>query len=261
MLNNSESALKFIEEKLSNVDPFVFVRFSDGETEIIRNNRLEISNSITHFRGNKIRNNFPTYDSKAFHPTIHQEFRKMLFDTISYNPNYYIGIPTSHNLAKHDRNMYIRLISNQTENLTFADLFVNENHESFIKLIRDNIHKYPNSFVIANFRAIPLDFLEKTELISIPDNSITDLKLIDNVKAKLYELPKKSLVLSSASSLSNIFGYYVLKNRPDIVFLDIGTSLHTFLSLKNKSRKYVKRSNNLSSFLKYFTRHRGKMKW
>ena len=57
-------------EKILNKESFCFVRFSDGEVEIIRNRYLKISNGTTYFRGKKSKNNFSQIDSKEFDPNI-----------------------------------------------------------------------------------------------------------------------------------------------------------------------------------------------
>ena len=57
-------------DKILNKETFCFIRFSDGEVEIIRNRYLKISDGITYFRGKKSKNNFSQIDSKEFDPNI-----------------------------------------------------------------------------------------------------------------------------------------------------------------------------------------------
>jgi hypothetical protein len=51
-------------------------------------------------------------------------------------------------------------------------------------------------------------------------------------------VPKNSLILSSASSLSNIVGYKLNSMRKDLTFFDIGTALHDLVGLNSFIREY-----------------------
>ena len=86
--------IKNFYEKILNKETFCFVRFSDGEVEIIRNRYLKISNGITYFRGKKSKNNFSQIDSKEFDPNINFDIRQdLILSSISRMPNYYKGMP------------------------------------------------------------------------------------------------------------------------------------------------------------------------
>jgi hypothetical protein len=54
----------------------------------------------------------------------------------------------------------------------------------------------------------------------------------------LINVPKSSLVLSSASSLSNILGHKLHTLRADLTFIDVGTSLNHLIGLGRSSRAY-----------------------
>ena len=76
----------------------------------------------------------------------------------------------------------------------------------------------------------------------------------------LLEVPKNSLVLSSASSLSNTLAYKLFLKRDDITFIDVGTSINDLLSLDSKTREY----HGEGSFIKEFFYKRSKrynIKW
>ena len=51
-------------------------------------------------------------------------------------------------------------------------------------------------------------------------------------------LPRHSIVLSSASSLSNVIGMAVRMKRDDVTFLDVGTAINDLLGLRSKTRAY-----------------------
>lgn len=105
--------------------PFSFVRFSDGEIEILRNRYLEIGRGKTVFRGREFKN---TFDAKKFDPRIHQNIRKDLLSSALFREkNFYKGIPT----ALKDREFLLRLNGGFDTNMTFSDLFLNSNYRKY----------------------------------------------------------------------------------------------------------------------------------
>lgn len=258
--------LEKIKIKLINKEPFVFIRFSDGETEILKNRYLEIMPGKTIFRGKELRNNFPQFDSKKFDPTIHQNIRIDLLESAKYkNFNYLKGIPTLHNKAIDDRDMMLDLNGGFDNSITFADLFLNSNYEKYLKEIVPLFGNFENIVVIANYRAKMVGLLEKAKHIEIPDNFFAnyDEVLLSTIN-KLKNIEKGSLILSSASSLSNILGYKLFLERKDVTFLDIGTSINELLSLDTNIRSYHKQRNKSfikKIFRKVFKRSKDNIKW
>ena len=120
---------------------------------------------------------------------------------------------------------------------------INKNVYSNYKFFREKIVplicNYKNVYLVANFRAKPIDILKKSKHIKIPDNFFDNYQQIrDEVIEKLLHIPIGSLILSSASSLSNIIGYRIFQLRKDITFLDVGTSINDLLSLDKITRSY-----------------------
>jgi len=60
-----------------------------------------------------------------------------------------------------------------------------------------------------------------------------DFSLKEIVKA-----PTGSLILASASSLTNIVGHQLHISRPDLTFIDIGTSMHDLVGMQSGIREY-----------------------
>lgn len=237
--------------KLNKKEAFSFVRFSDGETEILRNRYLEINAGRTVFRGSEFKNNFPKFDSKKFDPSIHQNIREDLLNSALYsNLNFFKGIPTSHNKAFKDKELMLRLNGGYNLNMTFADLFLNSNYNRYKEEVVPLFKSYTNLCVIANFRAKPTDILSSAKHIKVADNFFLDYdNVLNDVLDKALKVEKGTLILSSASSLSNIIGHKLFLERPDITFLDIGTSLNYLLSMDSMIRSYHKQNR---SFLKKF---------
>lgn len=232
---------------LNNKMNFTFVRFSDGETEILRNRYSKITNEEVVYKGRRWKSNFPIYDQKEFNPIIHQLVRNDLMHAAVARDNiYFKGIPTSHNKAQLDKNFYLRLNGCLDKQITFSDLFMNNNHKLFVKLMRAffDKNKVENLTIIANYRSTLNDFLSGAKLIPIPDNFFSSYKEVrDYVISEVSQLNENSIVLSSASSLSNVIGHYIISNKLPITFIDIGTSLHKFISLDNSSREYFNKRN------------------
>ncbi len=226
--------------------PFTFVRFSDGEIELLRNRKLSIDGGITEFRGKRFSNQFPDFDKKYFDPYFDQDIRRDLIASAVFRGNtYFKGIPTRHNNAILDREFLLRLNGGFTSQMTFSDLFLNSNfiraRSSFFPFLSEC---FESIVVIGNWRCELHGYLAKGRLIKIPDNFFsTYQKTLQTVMQELLDAPQFTLILSSASSLSNIIGHKLYIERPDLTFLDIGTALHDFMGLQLGTRAYHKLIN------------------
>lgn len=220
--------------------PFTFVRFSDGEVEILRNRKLEIINGKTLFRGSVSRNNYPVYDTKTFDPGQDSALRTDLIASATIrSANYYLGVPAKHNNAICDRDYIVDINGGMSKQITFSDLLMNSNYKRYRQELVPEFSNVPDLFLIANFRARPVDSLKDAKVVPVGDNFFREYETtIQNVIAMLKEIPANSMVLSSASSLSNIVGAMLYKLRPDITFIDIGTSLNDLLGLQSRTRLY-----------------------
>lgn len=229
--------LKFL---LENQHPFVYIRFSDGETEIIRNYYLEIREHKVIWSGGILNHGYPAFDRKTFNPLTNQEFRAdLLKSTLANGLNYFKGIPASHNGAVRDRNLMMRLNGGLSSSLTFSDLFLNGNFQAYRNKIVPLFDLFENVAVIGNYRMRPDLYRNTWQHIKIPDDFfMTYPDVRQSVWESIERLPQGSLVLSSASSLSNVMGYFTFVNRPDIIFVDIGTSLHDLMGIQTGIRGY-----------------------
>lgn len=226
--------------------PFTFVRFSDGEIEILRNRKLVIANGMTEFRGMRFPNQFPEFDQKRFDPRGSQLVRSDLLDSAIFSESsYFKGVPTWHNNAVGDREFMLRLNGGFTPQMTFSDLFLNSNflrsRASFFPFL---VSSFEDLLVVANWRCELQGYLSKGRLVHIPDNFFSVYqKTLHSVLALLQKAPESALILSSASSLSNILGYRLRISRPDLTFVDIGTVLNDLVSLPLGTRAYHKLIN------------------
>jgi len=252
-------------EKNSN---FCFVRFSDGEMEILRNQELEIGPDIVKTSAGKVNFSYPIYDFKNFSPERDTKFREKLIESAKYfAPGYIKGIPASSNSAIPDRDLMITFNTGVSRNLTFADLLINSNYKRFRRKFLPIFMERPNVYVVTNFRARIESNLHNWTLIPVSDNFIASYETdFNRIMAILTEVPPDSIILSSASSLSNLLGAEIWKIRQDITFLDIGTSLHDIFGLGFGIREYhqlIGKLNGRELLLrfKYKARKGYKMRW
>ena len=240
--------------------PFTFVRFSDGEVEVIRNRKLTIFGSVTEFRGRKFANNFPVFDSKRFDPALHQKFRSDLIQAAVYKDEYYFkGIRTYNSVDPEsviDREFLLRLHGGFDEWITFCDLLANENYEQTLNLLIPTlVAATKNLYVIGNFRAHLGGCLAGANLLAVPDNLIEGYaELKESLMNQLVNIDSGSTIISSASSLSNIIGCELRSLRPDLTFIDAGSVVNRLIGLPESTRAYHKlKTNSLVNFLR---RHR-----
>lgn len=221
--------------------PFCLIRFSDGEIEIIRNRKLIINKGKTEFRGMKYKNNFLEHDNKTFIPSRHQSIRKHLIEAVTfYSRNYFIGIPGSHNNMLRDAELLIRLSGYKNENFTFSDILVNENFSKTKILYNFLLKNYNNIYIIGNERAKDSVIAKKNNFIPVCDNFFNSYdQQLSQINKKVENIPSGSIILSSASSMSNVIGYRLWKKRQDVTFIDAGTSINFLLNLKG-NRVYSK---------------------
>ena len=229
---------------LNSKKPFTFIRFSDGEVEVLKNRKLTILNKKTFFRGKAYSNDYPVMDTKKFDPLIDQKFRMDLLESCIFKSEFYFkGIRTfSINDCESiiDREFLLRLNGGFDNYITFSNLLINENYLLFrSKMFPLILKKFKNVVVVSNWRS-KINF-ECYEHIKVCDNFIKNYENeFKNIFNLLFNIPDYSVVLCSASSLTNILGHKLFLLRPDLTFLDVGTSINDLLSLENNTRVYHK---------------------
>jgi hypothetical protein len=254
--------------KISLKSPFSFIRFSDGELEIIRNRKLIIKSGEVIWSKGVNKHSYPAFDFKTFDPEVNFDLRSHLIESAKYSANSFIkGIPTTHNNALEDRDFMIELNGGSKFNLTFADLFLNQNFLKFRNRIIPKLLMYSNVFYVGNFRANPSSFSDSWIHVKVPDDVFLDY---ENKRKKINEIlvnvPPNSLILLSASSLSNILAHQLVLSRNDLTILDVGTSLHDLVGLQSGIRDYhlLLSGNDYKSLLKklrYKSRKGYRLKW
>jgi hypothetical protein len=235
-----EKDLQRITDLLKAGEAFCFIRFSDGEVEVLRNRYLEIDSGVTVFRGRTFGNKFPEYDSKRFDPERHAQIRRdLLASAMMRAPNYFKGLPSKHNRAIIDREFLVRLNGGMCEFITFSDLLMNSNYPKFRRDIVPLFGKIENLAVMANYRAKLGGELAHAQHLPVEDNFFENYdEVMTGIFDRVSSLPEKTVVLSSASSLSNIIGMKLYRSRPDISFIDVGSAINDLLGLDSTTRAY-----------------------
>lgn len=249
-------------------EPFTFIRFSDGEMEIIRNHRLLIGDGLISWSKGEVEFRYPDFDKKDFLPERDVRLRDDLIVSARFTAKNFIkGIPASHNKAVDDRNLLVDLNNGSLENLTFADLFINQNYLRFRRKVIPLFYRYEHVYYFGNFRSNPKLLNDDWNLIPLQDNFFENYEQVLSASlSALQALPMNSLVLSSASSLSNILGHKILQHRQDLTFFDVGTSLHDLIGLQSGIREYHMLTQRNSprviyKKLRLVTRKNFKLKW
>lgn len=227
---------------LAQKTPFTFVRFSDGESEILHRRRLSIKEGVTQFQGRSFENSFPEWDSKTYTPIHGTGIRSDLFAAASFNEHFFFkGILTSSNRRNSEKFTMQRFAGGSKSNLTFTDLLVNVNfHRTLRELLPLITETRDDLFVIANYRSEMRGQLSRAELIPVQDNFFANyVSNRDEILSKAEITPYGSTLLSSASSMSNVIGHRLRISRPDLTFLDVGTAVNGELGLLGGNRGYM----------------------
>jgi hypothetical protein len=226
---------------LKDGQPFRFSRFSDGELFIIRNERLEISQSKLIIGKHAVSHQLPSHDHKLFDPETQQQFREDLIEAAQHQGEFYfIGLPGSHNKGlANDRDQIIDWRGGISEQITFADLLINSNYKRFTNEVLPTIVYKNLTTVVGNFRTEPKRLNSSWELIPVPDNFLATFpECFEVIWSQIAEMDEGRLVLASASSLSNLIATRIDKERPDLTMIDIGTALHPMMGLGDRTRDY-----------------------
>jgi len=237
----------FFLEKLRKRENFAFVRYSDGELDIIQNLYVELSSTLVRRGDDELQSfqaPYPAEDHKIFNPEHHQESRELLIKSLKFKKkNYFKGltcpccVPT---------NRVLELLQfygeEDEEHMVWANQFVNSNYIYFIDYALKEIKKRDDIVLIANEK-IDLSSSEigvKKHFKVGYNCFVNNLHLIGDIKKYIKEKNiEDHLFLFSAASLSEVLIYELYKNFPNNTYIDVGTTLHKSFGL-NIARDYLK---------------------
>lgn len=215
---------EFIFNKLKNRESFSFSKFADGEFLILVDQKLT------------------NIDGWTFDPSMHQLSRNLLIDAFLYDdPNYFVGVSCPCCQPKPHVDWMRDTV--RTKNLTWANIFVNANHDFFVENYIPEFSNWKVNLVCsANSKIENLPFeLESVTYIG-KQSFIDELHLIKLLEDEAKER-NGELFLFCAGPLGNILAHKLHLQNPNNTYLDIGSTLNKFL-LENPNRDYLSNSTN-----------------
>lgn len=217
--------IKFLFNKLKNGEKFSFSKYADGEFEILINRKIT------------------NCDNWTFNPEVDQKYREELMKSFQYKDDgYYVGISCPCCVSLKDVNWMKNMVKSEPENLTWANIFVNNNYHFF----KDNfVPEFKNHDIIlianenADISKLPFDVEEH---IKIGGTAWRDnFDLLEILSEKEYN---NKLFLFCAGPLGNMLAAHLWDKNKNNVYLDIGSTLNSWLVGNN--RGYLRGGNTLN---------------
>jgi hypothetical protein len=227
MITNSfRSDCEFVFEKLKRRESFAFSKFADGEFLILVNQGLT------------------NIDGWTFNPTSDQKSRELLFESFQYDhSDYIVGIscpccqPASHvNWMRNTINAKL---------VTWANLFVNANHDFFVNNYIPEFAKWKVNLVATEKGKIENLPFELETFTPIGNQAWKDQLDLIPVLEDLAREKEGELFLFCAGPFGNMLAYKLHKANPKNTYIDIGSTLNGFL-LENPNRDYLTNTSNIS---------------
>jgi hypothetical protein len=203
-------------DRLKKREPFSFSKFADGEWLMI--------------------NNIP-FNNNEFSYTVEDNFyREKLIESFKYKDSkYYVGI--SCECCQGNDHYKMKEMSEQNdENLTFANIFVNDNYSTYTDLF---IEEYKNwdIHLVANKNAVINDLPFKIEEFYPVEGSAWkyNYDLIQKIKEK--NLSGK-LFLFCCGPFGNMLSHQLWESNKNNTYLDIGSTLNPWIKSEGFKRDY-----------------------
>ena len=245
MKNFKEEFWKF-HALLKNKIPFCFIRFSDGEFFILKNQEVKLSSNSYIAGDTKGSCIYTEEEQKHFLPGRDEFYRQELLKSFTHSQeNYFKGICSRGDVGEEGFNFQLKLLgTDREEDLTFSNLFVNSNYPLFINELLP--------IISTNERPVAMVLNEKCNISKLPFKITKEFRIGNNCLVRNYSMAeeisnflsdkKDWIVLCSASSLSNLIGYYCFKNNSQNTIIDIGSTLNPLLDLEGwkYSRDYLR---------------------
>ncbi len=218
MTKDFREDLIFLENKLRNKEPFSFARYGDGEMMIMNNRFIDILNKCNgEFR---------------FDPNnpAEQKHRQALVNAFTHqSENYYIGIACPCCVGMNNFNVMRESSRQKEDNLTWANLLVNNNYNYFLKQVVPLFSRY-DVHIVCN---------EKANLAKLPfaDSIKKEYRIgSDAWKGEVIQVDESlsgALFLLAAGPYSKILCHQMWEKNKNNTYLDIGSTLDPLLFGEN----------------------------
>lgn len=224
-MNNTLFSKHFedFKQKIALNHNFAFARYADGERMILNNVSILDGTQACDIDNWKYNNN-----------TL---FSNDLLETCKHTEdNYYYAISCT--CCDPEGNKFYKQLL-KTNNLTFSNLFINSNYNSFISFI-NSLQK--NVCLIANKNCLTSDYPFNVQLkVPIPEDCVNwyenNKQKIINIIANVAKSYNNQLFFISAGPLSEILIHNLYINNPNNTYVDVGSSLD-FYTHKKITRPY-----------------------
>lgn len=198
---------------------FSFLRYGDGEHSLITNTSV-LKNTQAYL-----------VDHWHYSGTTPTQLGKKLYESLFINSDQvFYGIP-SHKQEPKTYTYFIERLLVPYENITYADVFINSNFDSFVNFISNELTE--SIVLIANkdCNVTSLKFLNVKQFFAVPDNCVefyeTFNQQFENSLNDLIKY-KNTLFFVSAGPLSEVIISYLFKLNPENRYVDVGSAIDFF---------------------------------
>jgi hypothetical protein len=226
MKDFSQEIIKLYDRFLTGT-PFSFSKYADGEWAMIQGKPI---------------------DNGEFNYTSEDEFfRSKLIESFCYrDERYYVGVSCP--CCQGNEAYRMREFSGQDDNhLTFANIFVNNNHKFFVshfipEFQKRKIHLVANKK--ANIQALPFE----VEAFYPVENTAWKYNylLIEDILDQDW---KDKLFLFACGPFGNMLAHQLWQNNKENTYLDIGSTLNLWLGSAGFHRCYLSEGSSHSNLV------------
>ena len=222
--------------KIKKGEHFAFTRFSDGETCIMRNEKLVLASEQVQVGETVYGFGYSEDDHKEFIPEEHGFVKDALIESFKFKKdNYFVGAGCGDCtcLIQSDIPMLEDMRPGDQEHWTSPNLLVNSNYPLFLTQMLPQFKKKKMVLICskdAKFDKLPF---EVTKDFRVGKNCIVnDHHLEEDIKNWISSNDVKDhIFLFSASSLSEILIHKLFDFNDNNTYIDIGTTLHWHFEL------------------------------
>lgn len=224
--------------KLRNDEQFAYCRFSDGELRIMQNLELQLSSHLKiGDQVTQLKRGYAEEDYKHFIPSEHGFYRDKLMEAYQFlKKNYYVGLSCRCCVGEADFKQMCDWYKGdiKSDNLTWANLFLNGNYQRFMTDFFPELKKKKVVYIVnENAKLDTLGFNLIKDFRVGKNCIINDYPLIEKIKNWITENDiKNHIFLFSASSLSNFMVHQLFEYNDKNTYIDIGTTLNSIIGMK-----------------------------
>jgi hypothetical protein len=223
-----KSDLLFLHNKLKQREHFSFGKFADGEYKVLRN--IPITNC----------------DGWSYNPPRHNIEYQYLINAYHYNhKDYYVGISCPCCQPQEDIDWMRENVGVDKSNLTWANIFVNSNYDTFKELFFPEFNSWEGDVIlIANGKmkvetlSFKVDYFLPIEIGAWFNPTLQHI--INEMKVKAVESDNQ-LFLFSGGPLGNILAHQLHLVNKNNTYIDIGSTVNPWGT--NHSRDYFVNNN------------------